>query len=334
MKKIGINGFGRIGRNFLRTILADQKAKNEIPVVAINIGPASPEAAAHLLKYDSLLGTYPGTIELQDDSTLVVDGDTIDIYTACDPGDIPWKKYDIDWVVESSGQFTKADQAKKHIDAGAKKVLISAPAKGEDVSIVPGVNDEEYDEKNHHIVSLGSCTTNAFLPLIKVLLQELDLQSGFMTTIHAYTNSQVLLDTEHDDLRRARAAAINIIPTTTGASKLVDTVFPKLKGRIKATAIRVPVAKISLIDFVFETSQNLTKEHINSTFEKASNSYMKGIVGMCYEPLVSSDFSEITESVVIDSLMTEAIQKGGKIFGWYDNEWAYSVRLKDFLINA
>ncbi len=333
MIRVAINGFGRIGRNFLRAVLKDAAALQKIHIVAINIGPARLYAVAHMFKYDTLMGTYPGTVKLEND-ILYVDEHAIQIITELDPAATNWARFAIDWVVESSGCFTNREGAMKHLEAGAKYVLITAPAKGEDVNIVPGVNEEQFDKTAHKLVSLGSCTTNAFCTMLKVLHDAFEIKQGFMTTVHAYTNTQVLLDVEDSDLRRSRAAALNTIPTTTGAAKMLAKVIPDLDGRVKAVAIRVPVGKVSLMDLSFVAIQPLSIDSIHNAFYQAANTSMKNIVAVTMEPLVSSDFSGDDHSVIIDGLLTDVIKEGnaGKVFGWYDNEWGYSVRLKDFLL--
>ncbi len=328
---VAINGFGRIGRNFLRAFLQDQNARNHIHIAVINIGPADPKAAAHMFKYDTLLGTYPGTVTMQQD-TLVVDDYAITMIAETDPKKINWKTFAIDWVVESSGFFTTKSLALKHCDAGASHVLITAPAKGEDVSIIMGINEHAFDNNNHRIVSMGSCTTNAFIPMLKIVQDLCGISQGFMTTVHAYTNSQVLLDVESRDLRCARAAALNIIPTTTGAASMLGKIMPDLAGKIDAVSIRVPVAKVSLIDLSLITKRNVTVEELNNAFKNPNNITMKNIVGFTREELVSSDFAGSDYSVVIDGSLTIVNGSMVKLFGWYDNEWAYSVRLKDFLM--
>lgn len=333
MLRIAINGFGRIGRNFLRCVMQDPAALQKLRVVAINIGPAKRDYVAHLFKYDSLMGVYQGNATMEGDE-LIVDGHRIKIIAESDPLAIAWHTFNIDWVVECTGKFTKREGAQKHLDAGAYNVLISAPAHDEDVTIVPGVNDSAFDAKVHHIVSLGSCTTNALAPMLKVLNDTFGIESGFMTTIHAYTNSQVLLDVETKDLRRSRAAALNIIPTTTGAMKVVTKILPELAGKLEGSAIRVPVAKVSLIDLVFTSREPLTAQALNDAFTKASSrGVLQNIMGVTQVPLVSTDFSGDPHSVVIDELLTAVNgERMGKVFGWYDNEWGYSMRLKDFLV--
>ncbi len=334
MITIGLNGFGRIGRNFLRAVLLDPEALKHITISAINIGPANPELLVHMFRYDTLMGIFPGSIEMKQNK-LVINDHEIEIITETDPRDIQWQKYSVEWVVEACGKFTKREGAKLHLESGAQRVLITAPSQGEDVAIIPGVNEDAYNPYKDKIVSLGSCTTNAFIPTLKVLQDNCGIQEGFMTTIHAYTNTQVLLDVEDTDARRARAAALNIIPTQTGASKMLGKVMPEMEGKIQAVAVRVPVAKVSLIDLTFTADCSLTEKMINDYFITASQSeQMKGIVGFTDQPLVSSDYSGDSRSVIIDGLLTKAHGSMGKVFGWYDNEWAYSVRLKDFLIYA
>ncbi|MFZ5954119.1 MAG: type I glyceraldehyde-3-phosphate dehydrogenase [Candidatus Dependentiae bacterium] len=331
--RIAINGFGRIGRNFLRVILSDKIASQKITIVAINIGPGHIANTAHLFKYDTLMGTYHEPV-LVEDNYLVIGNNRIQLYAIAEPADLPWKSLDIDWVVDASGKFTKRELAEKHLQAGAKAVLITAPAKGDDISIIPGINDAEFDKQKHKIVSLGSCTTNAFMPILKIINDACEIEQGFMTTVHAYTNSQVLLDVEDKDLRMSRAAALNIIPAGTGAAKMIGKVIPSLENKIKATALRVPVAKVSLMDVVLITKKKSNIQQINDLFISASQTSLKGIVALSQEPLVSSDYSGSPYSVVIDGLLTGSFGNMHKICGWYDNEWGYSERLKDFLILA
>ncbi|MCX5922479.1 MAG: type I glyceraldehyde-3-phosphate dehydrogenase [Candidatus Dependentiae bacterium] len=332
MIRIAINGFGRIGRNFLRALLLDKEALKKIEIVAINIGPSAIEHVAHMFKYDSLMGTYQGSVAIEG-SSLVVNGNRIQVLAQADPVLLDWNKLAIDWVVDCSGRFTKRADATKHIQAGAKHVLISAPAKDEDVTIIPGVNDNAFDAQKHLIVSLGSCTTNALLPMLKVMQETFGIENAMMTTTHAYTNSQVLLDLEGRDLRMARAAAINIIPTTTGAMKVVGKIMPEIADRIQGMAMRVPVAKVSLIDLTVITKKSITVAAINAAFTKAAQGSLKNILEVTAEQLVSSDFCGNDHSVIIDTLLTAtAGDTMAKVFGWYDNEWGYSVRLKDFLV--
>jgi glyceraldehyde 3-phosphate dehydrogenase len=332
--KCAINGFGRIGRNFFRVLLEDSAARKKIELVAINLGPnEDPATIVHMIKYDTLMGAYKGEVSFRDGKLFVADY-VITVLAESEPEKLPWKELGVNWVAECSGYFTKREQAQRHLNAGAKAVLISAPAKNEDVTIIPGVNDADFIAGKHVIVSLGSCTTNAFVPTVKVLQDAFGIERGYMTTVHAYTNTQVLLDVNDDDPRRARAAALNIVPTDTGASKLIGKLIPVLAGRIGATAIRVPVAKVSLIDLTFTSTKKLSVEAINQAFTAAAEQgSMKGVVAITHEPLVSSDFSGDSHSVIIDGQMTDVCNDHmGKVFGWYDNEWAYSVRMKDFLL--
>lgn len=330
--KVAINGFGRIGRAFLRAILQNKKAKENIKIEAINLGPKKSSPIDLLFKYDSVMPEFSGNVEIKNDF-LHVDSQKIKLFFEPEPTNLPWKKLGIDWVIEASGKFTTRDLAAKHLLAGAKKVLITAPSADADISIVPGVNYQAYNPQKHSIISLGSCTTNAFAPLIKVINENFGIQSGVMTTIHAYTNDQVLLDVEHKDPRRARAAAINIVPTKTGASKVITQIFPELKGKIEAVAIRVPVPVVSLIDFAFVSEKAITVEKINKSFEKAAADKLKNILQYTELPLVSSDFIGNTHSSIFDSLLTQQTGRVGKVFAWYDNEFGYSCRLKDFLLH-
>ncbi len=331
--RIAINGFGRIGRNFLRTIFQDPQAEKKLDVVAINIGPACVENIAHMFRYDTLMGTFKGDVSFAN-HTLTINGHAIIILSECDPKKLDWSKHNIDWVVDASGRYATEKTCDVHLNAGAKYTLITAPCKGMISTIVPGVNDDQINLDKHRVFSLASCTTNAIMPMLKVLHDAFEIEQGFMTTIHAYTNTQVLLDVECSDLRRARAAALNIIPTSTGASRMIDQIMPSIAGRIQAVAVRVPVAKVSLIDLVVKTVQPLTVQNINSAFEQAEKDHLKGILGTSEEPLVSSDYSGSDYSVVIDTPLTQAQGTMCKVFGWYDNEWGYSVRLKDFLMNV
>jgi len=329
--RIAISGFGRIGRTFLRCILQDKKIREQLQVVAINIGNSEPEFTAHMFKYDTLMGTYQGDISVQNDE-LIIDGYRIKIVAELDPEKLPWEKLEIDWVVDCTGKFTDRQGAQKHITAGAKKVLISAPAHDEDIAIIPGVNEQLFDAQKHTIVSLGSCTTNAFMTTVKALDDAFGIIGGFMTTTHAYTNTQVLLDVDAKDLRFSRAAALNIIPATSGASKMLGKILPHLDKKISVIATRVPVGKVSLIDFVFEAKKELSVDGIHAAFMAASKGGMKNILALTMEPLVSSDFGGNDNSVVIDGLLTNVNGSMGQVFGWYDNEWGYSQRMKDFLV--
>lgn len=333
--RIAINGFGRIGKTFLRTLLSDKAALKAIEVAVINVGKGDPQAAALALKYDTLMGTYPGPVEYKNGS-LHVDEFAIPLISELNPENAPWKKYEIDWVVEASGHFTKREGAQKHLAAGAKAVLITAPAHGEDVTVIPGVNSEVFKADKHKIVSLGSCTTNALFTMLKVIEDAFSIERAFMTTVHAYTNTQALLDVDATmkDLRKGRAAALNIVPTTTGAMEVVDRVMPALSGKISGVSLRVPVAKVSLIDLTVLLKRSASANDINAAFEKAAQGTMKGFVQFTLEPLVSSDYSGNNNSSIIDGLMTQSQGNFAKIFGWYDNEWGYSMRLKDFLMYA
>ena len=328
--KIAISGFGRIGRNVLRVMLQDKKFLKKHSVVAINIGPADPATIAHSFKYDTVLGIYPESVKLVKDS-LVIGKQTIKIVAEKDPEKLPWKKLKIDWVIESSGKFTKKSDAQKHSKAGAKRVLISAPSQDADFTCIMGVNQHEYNPKKDVIISAGSCTTNALVPVLKVVQDTFGIESAYMTTVHAYTNNQVLLDLEGSDLRRARAAALNIIPTTTGAMKVVGTVLPELAGKIEGCSLRVPVAKVSLIDLSFIAQKPITSKTIHAALQKAAQGQLKNILALTDEPLVSTDFSQNSNSVIIDQQLTAVTGTLGKIFGWYDNEWGYSCRLKDIV---
>lgn len=332
MKNIAINGFGRIGRAFLRSVLLDEKAKQKLNIAAINIGPGDPNLIALLFKYDSVFREYAGTVEYKD-NYLNINGYKIKILTELDPLKIAWDKLNIDIVVDATGKFCKKSEAIKHLQAGAKKVLITAPATDEDITIIPGVNDQEYNDKKHNIISLGSCTTNCFAPIVKVLKENFTIINGLMTTIHSYTNDQVLLDVEHKDPRRARAAGLNIIPTATGADKVITKIYPDLMGKIKAKSIRVPTPNVSIVDFTFATKEELNSQKINNLFKEYSQNELKNILQYCEEPLVSSDFIQNSHSCIIDSLLTESVGNLSKVFGWYDNEFGYSCRLKDFLLH-
>lgn len=331
--RIAINGMGRIGKNFLRVLFSDPNVLQKITPVALNIGPAHKEFVAHQFTYDSLMGTFQGEVSLKDD-IVIINGYKIKVFSELDPSSLPWKSLKIDWVVDCSGKFTHRKQAQKHCESGAGKVLVSAPMPDDDVTIIPGVNDSAFDEQKHTIVSLGSCTTNAVVPMLKVLHDAFEIQHAFMTTVHAYTNSQVLLDcgTDHDQ-RRGRAAAINCIPTSTGASKTVEKVLPNLAGRFTGAALRVPLDKVSLIDLAVICKTLVVKEKINTAFDDAAKTNsLKGILTCTREPLVSSDFKGNNSSVIIDQSLTAVQGSLIKVFGWYDNEWGYSQRLKDFLM--
>jgi glyceraldehyde-3-phosphate dehydrogenase type I len=332
-KNIMINGFGRIGRTFLRTLLLDDKAKKELTVVAINVGPCDVRNCDVLFKYDSIMPEYPAEVAFAD-GYLTINNQPIKILTEADPCKLPHAAMNVTWVVEASGRFTSKEKAGMHLQAGAKKVLITAPSSDTDITIIPGVNAQKYQPASHHIISLGSCTTNAFAPLVKILKDHFGLINGLMTTTHAYTNDQVLLDVEHKDPRRARAAALNIIPTKTGADKVIVQLFPELEGKIKALAVRVPVPLSSLIDFAFTATKPMSVEAINTAMKYAADHDLKHIVQYIDKPLVSSDFIGNPHSCIVDSLLTQCVGAMGKVFAWYDNEYGYSMRVKDFLLSV
>jgi glyceraldehyde 3-phosphate dehydrogenase len=323
--RIGINGFGRIGRNYFRALL---EKGADLEVVAVN-DLADPAALAHLLRYDSVFGRFEKDIKVTDGG-FSVEGTEIRVTSERDPGALPWGDLGVEVAIESTGLFTKAGDAKKHVDAGAKKVIISAPAKEEDITIVMGVNDESYDPAQHHIISNASCTTNCIVPLAKVLQDNWGIEQGFMTTCHAYTNDQGTQDMVRSDLRRARAAAINIIPTTTGAAKATALALPELKGKLDGLALRVPVADGSITDLVATLGSEATKEEINDAYREAAQSAsLKGILKYSEDPLVSSDIIGDPHSCIVDGLSTMAGGRMVKVLGWYDNEWGYSNRLVD-----
>jgi glyceraldehyde 3-phosphate dehydrogenase len=325
--RVGINGFGRIGRNYYRALLAQGLDDSEIEIAAVN-DLTDNKTLAHLLKYDSILGKLSEDVSYDDDG-LTVGGRSFKAFAERDPAALPWGDLGVDVVIESTGRFTKADDARKHIDAGAKKVIISAPAKGEDLTVVMGVNDDVYDSAKHTIVSMASCTTNCVAPMAKVLLESFGIVKGFMTTIHAYTNDQVILDFPHKDLRRARAAAINIIPTTTGAAKATSLVIPELKGKLDGVAMRVPVPTGSLMDLVVEVEREVTEDEVNAAFKAAADGQLKGLLTYTEDEIVSSDIVNTAPSCTFDSLMTMTQGNQVKVIGWYDNEWGYSNRLVD-----
>jgi glyceraldehyde 3-phosphate dehydrogenase len=325
--RVGINGFGRIGRNFLRAHLA---RGGDFEVVAANdIGDA--KMMAYLLKYDSVLGPLGEDVEVTDDS-ITVAGRTIKWLTVRSPAELPWGELGVDVAIESTGLFTKRDQAEQHLSAGAKKVIISAPATDPDVTIVLGVNDEAYDKSAHNIVSNASCTTNCVAPMAKILHEELTIEQGFMTTIHAYTNDQRVLDLPHSDMRRARAAAINLIPTSTGAARAIGLVLPDLQGKIDGMSMRAPVPTGSVVDLVVRVGRETTAEEVNGLFEaKADTGPFSGILRYTDEAIVSSDIVHSPYSCIFDSGLTMANGQLVKVFGWYDNEWGYSCRLVDLV---
>jgi glyceraldehyde 3-phosphate dehydrogenase len=324
MVKVGINGFGRIGRNFFRAAL---KQKAPFEIVAVN-DLTDNETLAHLLKYDSILGRLGATVSHTENS-ITVDGKTFKVFAEKDPASIPWG--DVDIVIESTGRFTKASDAQKHIAAGAKKVIISAPATDEDITIVLGVNQGAYDPAKHHIISNASCTTNCLAPMAKVIHEKFGITRGFMTTVHAYTNDQVILDFPHKDLRRARAAATNIIPTSTGAAKAIGLVMPELKGKLDGYALRVPVPTGSVTDLTVELSKETTAAEINAAIKSAAEGPLKGILSYTEDPIVSSDIVTDPHSCIFDGGITKVIGSTAKVAGWYDNEWGYSNRLVDLI---
>ncbi len=324
--KVGINGFGRIGRNVFRAALGD----NEIDIVAAN-DITDANTLAHLLKYDSVLGNLAEDVRADGD-TIVAGGESFKVLKERDPAKLPWKDLGVDIVIESTGLFTKREDASKHLEAGAKKVIISAPAKGEDFTVVMGVNHDKYDPANHHLISNASCTTNCLAPLAKVLHEEFGLAKGIMTTIHSYTNDQKLLDLPHKDLRRARAAALSMIPTTTGAALAVARVLPELEGRLDGISVRVPTPNVSLTDLTAVLEKDASADDVNAAFQKAANGDLKGILAYSEEPLVSADFKGNSHSSIVDAPFTKVV--GGntvKVLSWYDNEWGFSCRVKDLI---
>lgn len=324
--KLGINGFGRIGRMTLRAIR--QHYANDFDIVAIN-DLTDAHSNAHLFKYDSTYGTYPGTVTAEE-KAIVIDGDRIRIFAERDPAAIPWGDVGADIVVESTGVFTEGEKAAAHLKGGAKKVIISAPAKNEDVTIVLGVNHNDYDPGRHHIISNASCTTNCLAPVAKVLDDSFGIEQGIMTTVHSYTNDQRIQDQIHSDLRRARAAAANIIPTSTGAAKAIYLVLPQLKGKMNGIALRVPTLTVSLVDLVVNTSKPVSVEAVNNAFREAAAGALSGYLGVTDEPLVSSDFRGDQRSSIVDLPSTMLMgDRMVKVLAWYDNEWGYSCRVAD-----
>ena len=324
--KVGINGFGRIGRNFYRAVVASGA---DVEIVGIN-DLTDTKTLAHLLKYDSILGRLGKDVSAAE-GAIVIDGTTIPVFAERDPADLPWAKVGADIVIESTGFFTNAEAAAKHIAAGAKKVIISAPAKGEDITIVMGVNDQDYDPAVHNIISNASCTTNCLAPMAKVIDDAFGIERGLMTTIHAYTNDQNVLDYPHKDLRRARAAALNMIPTTTGAAKAIALVMPQLKGKLDGYAMRVPVPTGSATDLTIELKTPATKEEINAAIKAAADGPLKGILQYTEDPIVSTDIVTDPASCIFDSGLTYVNGNMAKVVGWYDNEWGYSNRLVDLV---
>jgi glyceraldehyde 3-phosphate dehydrogenase len=322
--RLGINGFGRIGRNFFR---AQQQLGAEIEIVAVNdLGDA--KTMAHLLKYDSVLGPFPGDVELGD-GVIRAGGEEMKMLSERDPSALPWNDLGVEVVLESTGFFTDRESAQKHLDAGARKVLISAPATEPDVTIVLGVNDDAYDPARHDVVSNASCTTNCVAPLAKVLDDLAGIERGFMTTIHAYTNDQQILDLPHKDLRRARAAAINLIPTSTGAAKAIGIVLPHLQGKVDGVSVRAPVATGSLTDFVVQLGREVSADEVNAAYREAAAGPLAGIMLYSEDPLVSTDIVHNPHSCIVDGKLTMTNGPTAKVFGWYDNEWGYSCRLVD-----
>ncbi|MBB6214557.1 glyceraldehyde 3-phosphate dehydrogenase [Anaerosolibacter carboniphilus] len=325
--KVGINGFGRIGRNAFKIAF---EGNNDFEIVAIN-DLTDAATLAHLLKYDSCFGKFEGTVEAKE-GALIVNGKEVKILAERDPANLPWGELGVDIVVESTGVFTSKEKAIKHIEAGAKKVIISAPAKNEDITIVMGVNEKNYDPQNHHVVSNASCTTNCLAPFAKIIDEKYGIKKGLMTTVHSYTNDQRILDLPHSDLRRARAAAESIIPTTTGAAKAVALVLPQLKGKLNGFAMRVPTPTVSVVDIVFELEKSTTAEEVNKVLREAAEGELKGILGFSDEPLVSIDYRKDPRSSIIDGLSTMVIGDNMlKVISWYDNEWGYSSRVVDLI---
>jgi len=325
--KVGINGFGRIGRNVYRAI---RERPSDIEVVAVN-DITDPHTLAHLLKYDSILGHYPGSV-VPDGDAMTVDGEKLQVLAERDPQRLPWRDLGVDVVIESTGLFTDATKARAHVDAGAKKVVITAPAKNEDVTICMGVNHQVYDPGAHTVISNASCTTNCLAPVAKVLHDAFGIDSGLMTTVHAYTSDQNLLDAPHKDLRRARAAATSIIPTTTGAAQAVALVMPELKGKFNGMALRVPTPDVSLVDLTVNLTRAATAEEINAEMREAADGALQGILAVTDEPLVSCDFLHDSHSSIFDAPSTMVIaERTAKVLSWYDNEWGYSCRVVDLV---
>jgi glyceraldehyde 3-phosphate dehydrogenase (phosphorylating) len=324
--RVGINGFGRIGRNILRAALHDK----ELEFVAVNDITDAP-TLAHLLKYDSILGNLADDVKAEGD-TIRVAGRSVKVLAMKDPAQLPWKALEVEYVIESTGLFTEAEKARAHITAGARKVIISAPAKNEDLTIVMGVNHEKYDPRKHTIVSNASCTTNCLGPVARVLVDSFGIVKGQMTTVHSYTNDQKILDLPHKDLRRARAAALSMIPTSTGAAKAIYLAIPELKGKLDGVAIRVPTPNVSLVDLTVELGKSATAAEINGALKEAANGKMKGILEVTDEELVSIDFRGNPHSSIVDAPMTKVVDGNlAKVFSWYDNEWGFSNRVKDLI---
>ena len=326
--RVGINGFGRIGRNVVRAALLSKQT--DLEFVSVN-DITDPKTLGHLLKYDSVHGRFPGTVEVKGEA-LVVNGKQVRVTAIKEPEKLPWKELGVDLVLESTGRFTDRDSAAKHLAAGARKVVISAPAKGEDITIVMGVNEKKYDPAAHHIISNASCTTNCLVPVVKVVLEHWGLVHGFMTTVHSYTNDQNILDLPHKDLRRARAAALSIIPTTTGAAKATSLVIPEVKGKLDGVSLRVPTPDVSLVDLTAEVKKATTIEEVNAAFKQAAQGELKGILDVSDEPLVSTDYIGNLFSSVVDAKSTNVIDGTlVHVSSWYDNEMGYSARCVDLL---
>jgi len=324
--KVGINGFGRIGRNLYRAAMDDR----DIEIVAVN-DITDPKTLAHLLKYDSVLGNLKANVSHGEDN-IKVDGKSIKVFKERDPAKIDWPSMGVSVVVESTGLFTNAEDARKHLRGGVKKVIISAPAKGEDITICLGVNDTAYDPAKHNVISNASCTTNCLAPVAKVLHETFGIESGLMTTVHSYTNDQKLLDLPHSDLRRARAAGLSMIPTSTGAAKAIGLVLPELKGKLDGVAIRVPTPDVSLVDLTVRTAKPVSTQSVNQALKSAANGPLKGILQFCDEELVSADFLHNPHSSIVDGPLTNAVgDRMVKVFSWYDNEWGFSCRLRDVI---
>jgi glyceraldehyde 3-phosphate dehydrogenase len=327
--RMAINGFGRIGRLVLRSIL--QRYKKDLTVVAVN-DMADLRTNAHLFRYDSTYGIYPGTVEAGE-GMIRIDGNSITVHNQKDPSRLPWKQLGVDIVIESTGMFTDGAQVKAHLDAGAKKAIITAPATHEDITVVLGVNDSQYNPRQHHIVSNASCTTNCLAPVAKVLHDTFGVERGLMTTVHAYTNDQRILDLMHKDLRRARAAAVNIVPTSTGAAKAIGSVMPELKGKLHGLSLRVPTPTVSVVDLVVNLKKPASADDINKALKNAASGKMAGYLEYSDEPLVSSDFRGNPASSIVDGLSTVVLEdKMAKVLSWYDNEWGYSCRVADLAI--
>ncbi len=325
--RIGINGFGRIGRNVFRAL---QEGAQDIEVVAVN-DLTDPATLLHLLKYDSIYGRYNGSVTV-DGTTMTVDGKSMKVLAERDPSNLPWKDLNVDIVLESTGLFTQRDKAAQHLTAGAQKVIISAPAKQEDITIVMGINHNDYDPAKHHVLSNASCTTNCLVPVVRVLIDNFGFQRGFMTTVHSYTNDQRLLDFPHKDLRRARAAALSMIPTSTGAARATALVIPEVKGKLDGMALRVPTADVSLVDLTCVVEKSTSREEVNAAFRKAADGPLKGILAVSDEPLVSADYIGDTHSSTVDGLITNVIEGTlVHVSAWYDNEMGYSARCIDLI---